>query len=74
MMGYGMGYGGGIGFLMMLLFFGILTAVVVALVRNGTKKGTNEREETPLDIARRRLAAGKITKAEYEELRRTLGT
>jgi putative membrane protein len=77
MWGYdGFGYGGfgmGIG---MLLFWGLIIAAIVVLVRGfGAESGEGEprlREKTALDILGERYARGEIGKAEFEEKRRDL--
>ncbi len=77
MWGYdGFGYGGfgmGIG---MLLFWGLIIAAIVVLVRGfGGKSAGSEprlREKTPLDMLGERYARGEIGKAEFEEKRRDL--
>lgn len=60
----------------MLLFWGLIIVVVVALARGlGSRSGGTEprlREKTPLDILGERYARGEIDKAEYEEKRRDL--
>ena len=76
--GYGMG--GGWGYLGMLpgfiIFAGILIAIVLGTmwlvkqrrqpnIRMSTHKNSND----PLLIAKRRLASGEITSAEFEEIR-----
>ena len=38
-----------------------------------TRAAHSSREETPLDIVRRRYAAGEITREQFEQLRRDLG-
>ena len=72
----GFGYGGyemGIG---MLLFWGLIIAAIVVLVRGfgGSSRGNAPRlpEKTALDILRERYARGEIDKAEFEEKRRDL--
>lgn len=77
MWGYnGFGYGGGAMGIGMLLFWGLIIVVVVALARGlGSRSGGTEprlREKTPLDILGERYARGEIDKAEYEEKRRDL--
>jgi putative membrane protein len=72
--GYGFGgFGMGLG---MLLFWGLIIAAIVLLVRGfGGKSGSDEprlREKTPLDILGERYARGEIGKAEFEEKRRDL--
>lgn len=62
----------------MLLFWGLVLAGVVALVRAlaGTgDRGTSRSPEnqSALDILAQRYARGEIDKAEYEQKRRDLG-
>ena len=69
--GYGMwGAGMGIG---MLLFWGLIIAAIVALVRGfGARPGGSEPGQpakTALDILRERYARGEIDKAEFEQKR-----
>jgi putative membrane protein len=68
------------GFLMMLLFLGIIVAVVVFGVRwlggsehSPFRHGPRPGERSALDILKERLARGEIDVAEYEERRRALG-
>ncbi len=67
--GVGMGFG-------MLLFWGLVVVVIVALVRGfGSKSTGNEpqpRANTALDILGERYARGEIDKAEFEQKRRDL--
>ena len=70
MMGRGMmggyGWGGGFG----LLVLALLVIGVVLILRGVTFKET--KSEEPLDVLKRRLARGEITKEQYEELKQTL--
>lgn len=77
MWGYdGFGYGGGAMGIGMLLFWGLVIVLVVALARGlGSRSGDNGprlREKTALDILSERYARGEIDKGEYEEKRRDL--
>lgn len=76
--GYGypmmMGWAGGLG---MLLFWGLVIAGIVWLVRSTGQnrqppadKGPST--ETPLEILKRRYASGEITKELFDEMKRTL--
>jgi putative membrane protein len=60
----------------MLLFWGLIIAAIVMLVRGfGAKSGGSEpgpREKTALDILGERYAKGEIDKAEFQEKRRDL--
>ncbi len=74
MSGWGMGYGF-FGWLMMLLFWIIIIAAVVLGVRwfmNGGKQEVSRKEETPLDILKKRYTSGEIDKEEAETMRREL--
>jgi putative membrane protein len=73
MMGYGdYGFMGGFGWIWMVL---VLVAVVALLVWGmGVLSGTRDRaaEPTPLEVLKRRYAAGEITQTEFEQARRAL--
>jgi putative membrane protein len=82
--GPGMMWGGWLhmffGFLMMLLFLGIIVALIVLGVRwlgssehSPFRHSLRHGERAPLDILKERLARGEIEVAEYEERRRALG-
>ncbi|MDA1215269.1 MAG: SHOCT domain-containing protein [Chloroflexi bacterium] len=74
------GYDGGMGWwvvfggLWMLFFWGLIIGLVVWSVNRVTGSHGNGRsvEETPREIARKRLARGEITTEQFEELRKTL--
>ena len=75
--GYGfpmMGWAGGLG---MLLFWGLVIAGIVWLVRS-TSQGREHPvdkgplSESPLDIIKRRYASGEITKEQFDEMKRNL--
>ena len=68
------------GFLMMLLFVGIIVAVVVVGVRwlggsehSPFRQTPRQGERRALDILKERLARGEIDVAEYEERRCAMG-
>ena len=77
MMGWADGYGWmGPGWIFMLLFWALVIAGGVALVRwLGTrdKGGGDTRRSTPLEILQERYARGEIEREEYEQKRRDLG-
>jgi len=77
MMGWADGYGWmGPGWIFMLLFWALVIAGGIALVRwLGTrdKGGGDTRRRTPLDILQERYARGEIEREEYEQKRRDLG-
>jgi len=73
MFGSTMGFGGGgFGIFMMLAFWGLLAAIVFFIIRQVSNSGRDENKESPRDIARKRLAAGEISKAEYDDIIRAL--
>ncbi len=78
MMGYGgWGYGlmGGFGWLWMLVPILFWVGVVFLVVWGATRlfSGRQEAvEDTPLEILRRRYAAGEITTAEYQQAKQDL--
>ena len=61
---------------LMMVFWAIVAIVVIFfLARAFTSNGSRAKEEgqeKPLDIARRRYAAGEITEEEFERIRQTL--
>jgi putative membrane protein len=73
--GWRWGLAMGLGGLMMLAFWGAIIAGSILLVRwlwtASTQSGGADRE-TALEILQRRYAAGEITRAEYEQMRRDL--
>jgi len=60
-----------LGGLMMAAFWGALILGVVLLVKWAVAAGGGDRS-TPLDVLKRRYAAGEITREQYEEARQTL--
>lgn len=54
------------------LVIGGIIALIVGASRNRTAPITPAAPETPLDILKRRYAAGEINKEQYDEMKRTL--
>lgn len=74
--GYG-GYGMGIvGWLFMLVFWGLIIAGLVLLVRwlwdQGRTRAGAGGGETPLEILKRRYARGEISKEEFDRMKQDL--
>ncbi len=73
---YGGGWGWGWmigGWVMMVVFWGLVIFGIVALVRylgSGQAPAGPARAETPLDILRRRYAAGELTKEQFDQMKR----
>jgi putative membrane protein len=71
--GYG-GWGWMIGgWIMMLAFWALIIIGIVALVRLLNDRSGTDRlmgPENPLEILRRRYAAGEITKEQFDEIKR----
>ncbi len=63
---WGMGMG-----LAMLLFWGAVIVGIVLLVRS-TGDARPSSQGTPLDVLKRRYAAGEITREQYEQIRRDI--
>lgn len=75
MYGYGFSMIGGI---VMMLFWALIIAgivwAVVAVTRSARLPGeTAPQNESPLDILKRRYAAGEINSEQFAELKRNLG-
>ena len=73
-MGYGMmGYGGSIiGWTFMILFLAALVLAIIWLYKQ-VKGEEKEVLEKPLDILKKRYAAGEITKEQFEEMKKDIG-
>ena len=68
MWGLGMGFGG----LVMLAFWGVVIVGVILLVRSVSGAQGGLWHETPLNLLKRRYAAGQITREQYEQMRKDL--
>jgi putative membrane protein len=71
MLGFGMGFG-------MILFWIAIIAVVVLIIKglannnNSTREEERSQQESPLDILKRRYAAGEIPRDEFENKKHDL--
>jgi putative membrane protein len=66
--GYGPGWGWGamlLGWLWMLLVVAAIVAVIVLIARAGTGRHT----DVPLEILRKRYAAGELSKEQFEQMK-----
>lgn len=68
MWGLGMGFAG----LVMLAFWAVVIIGVILLVRSVAGAQGGPSHETPLDLLKRRYAAGQITREQYEQMRKDL--
>ncbi len=68
--GWGIGMGLGFGWLLMILFWILLILGIVYLVKliGGSSKKV-DKEETALDILKKRYAKGEISREEFERMR-----
>ena len=79
MMGWDIGFGGGWmvagGWLMMLLFWGVLAALIVLVMRavqGADSSPGSGPSQSPMEILKRRHASGEIDDQEYEHIRQQL--
>ena len=68
MWGLGMGFGG----LVMVAFWGVVIVGVILLIRSVGGAQGGLWHETPLNLIKRRYAAGQITREQYEQMRKDL--
>ncbi len=71
-------YGGwwaGLGILLMIVFWGLIIWLIVWAIRRsgaGSVSGSNQVQQTPLEIAKTRYARGEITKEQFEQIKKDL--
>ena len=71
MSGYGMGWGW-FGFILMIAFWVLVILGIVYLVKALTGRGASPKEETPLDILKKRYAKGEIDAEEFARRKKDL--
>ena len=68
--GFGSGWWWMGGWLMMLVFWVLVVVGIVVLMRFAVGTDARRGGETPLEILRRRYAAGELTKEQFEQMKR----
>jgi putative membrane protein len=72
--GFGWLFGGGYMMLMMAFVWIVPIALIVwAVTGLGRGQSASPRQETPIEILRRRYASGEISQEEFEQVARALG-
>ena len=56
----------------MVVFWGVLIALIVWGIRKLTERGDSTRKQDPLNVVKERYARGEITKEEFEQLKKDL--
>ncbi len=67
-MGWWMVFGG----LSMMVFWAAIIGLVVWGINRTSRRDDRDRANSPMEIAKRRLARGDLTRGEYEELTKAL--
>jgi putative membrane protein len=70
---YGAGWGWMAGgWIIIVLFWGLLIFGIVALIRGMSPRSMPTQSSTPVEILKRRYAAGELTKDQFEEMKRNV--
>jgi len=74
MHGFGnFGFGMGFGWIFMIIFWGIVIYLVLALFsKNRTDATDSKKEETAEEILKKRFARGEISEEEFEHMKKSL--
>ena len=66
----GYGWGMGFGWIFMILFWALAVLGIAYIVQTLSRRsGQSGKEDTPLDILKKRYAKGELTKEEFERMK-----
>lgn len=71
----GIFFPGPLGMLVSILFWGLLIYLAVKVVQSisaSTQKQIGKKDDTPLEVLKKRYASGEIDQQEYEKIRRDI--
>ena len=67
-------FGGPFGMIIGFIFWALVIYAIFRLISNLTNRVTTGKEETPLEILKRRYAAGEINEDEFERKKKNLNS
>lgn len=69
---YGYSMAHPLGWIMMIIFWGFLILGIIFIIKKITFSSGPDKQDTPLDIVKKRYARGEISKEDYERLKQDL--